>query len=104
MVGNGFGFWRAVFVVIANFVLNKAGHVPQLVAEVTGGKHSGRLIRLVNARAAVSQKAHARGIRAVLVHNFHWVKYVPLALTHLLAMLVYHHTVQVDFFEWYLVG
>lgn len=85
-------------------VLDEAGDVPKLIAEVAAGNDGGFGEGLVLAGGTVGDDTEAEGVGAVFDHHVHGVDDVAFGFAHFLAVGVEDEAVEVDVAEGDLVG
>lgn len=76
------------FGVFVDNLLDKAGDVPELIAEVATSDDFTGAEGLVDTGGAAGDEAEAKGVGAILADDFHWIDDVALGFGHLLAFFI----------------
>ncbi len=106
LVGGGVaeGVWLVGFAGIAQAVGDEAGGVPDFVGEVAvAGYFFQRQVEIV-ARRTAGQQGEAQSIRAVFLHHIQRIGHIALGFAHLLAVAIFHQSMQIDGVEGDVVG
>ena len=90
--------------IVVDDILNKAGDVPDFIAEIAAGHDFASAKGLINAGGATSDKAKAECIGAIFGDDLDWIDDITFRLGHFLAFFVEDHAMHIDIFEWNVVG